>query len=112
MRRMPGVRWQPQTIDGKLDKLAWRLGLGEPDDSHSGGRIYVGDFLDDPTWLERYLHPSFELVESDDRSEVWRSDELRAVLRRDALRVELHSAEDEEAFAPLVAAVLQRRLLE
>lgn len=92
--------------------MAWRLGLGEHDDSDPGPRVYVGDFLDDPRRLEVYLHPSFELVESDDRSEVWRSDELRAVLRRDALRVELHSAEDEEAFASLVAAVLQRRLLE
>ena len=112
LRRFPAAPWIPQTVAGKLDQMAWRLGLGEHHDSDPGPRTYVGDFLDDPERLEEYLHPSFELVQSGEGSEVWRSDDLLAVLRRDALRIQLLSAEDEEAFEPLVASAVRGRLTE
>jgi len=111
VHRVVRPSWHPNTLEGRLKKIAWRMGLEERAGGDGIRWSFGGDFLEDPALLETYLPPSFSIIENDTTSEVWSSPELHAVLRRDGLTVRLVAAENEGAFDLLLATARTRPLL-
>lgn len=90
--------WRPTTLEKKVEKVAWRLGIDESVTREAGVHSYGGAYLDAPDALETYLPPSFERAGGDPTSELWVSRELRAHVRREGLEVRIVHYEDEESF--------------
>lgn len=100
MRWRRETGWHSGSLRGQRENAAWRVGLADVDPVSGpplppGVSLRAGLFLDAPENLDPVIHYSFDRIDAGDGWEVWRSEKLRAVIRRDGLHLRYWTADED-----------------